>query len=97
MTYTHMKQFEVNGNGQSVPKIQWKQTDGRTDGRTEAIALTVASMRSAKMAFMYRYSFKSKRDLTKTYMYVAEQRVYNSPTVGPVQMPEDHDMRTGND
>ena len=32
MTYTHMQKFKVSG--QSVPKIEWKQTDGRTDGRT---------------------------------------------------------------
>jgi len=25
--------------GESVQKLEWKQTDGQTDGRTEAIAL----------------------------------------------------------
>ena len=30
MTYIHMQKFKVNG--QSVPKIEWKQTDRRTDG-----------------------------------------------------------------
>jgi len=29
-SYTHMQKFKVNS--QSVPKIEWKQTDGRTDG-----------------------------------------------------------------
>ena len=44
--------FKVNG--QSVPKIEWKQTNGRTDGQTdsqknglkEAIVLLAALMRS---------------------------------------------------
>ena len=44
MTYSHMREFMVNG--QSVPKIEWKQTDGPTDGRTEAIALLSSIMRS---------------------------------------------------
>jgi len=48
MTYsTHMQMFKVNG--QSAARIEWKQTDGRTDGRTEAIALPAALMRSVKI------------------------------------------------
>ena len=45
-----MQKFKVNG--QSVPKIEWKQTDGRT----EAIALAAALMRSVinkKIAFRF--------------------------------------------
>ena len=30
MSYTHMQKFKVRG--QSVPKIERKQTDGQTDG-----------------------------------------------------------------
>ena len=41
---THTQKFKVNG--QSVPKIDWKQTDRQTDKRTEAIALSAAEMRS---------------------------------------------------
>ena len=39
-----MQKFKVNG--QSFPKIEWKQTDGRTDGRTEATALPPLLLRS---------------------------------------------------
>ena len=39
-----MQKFKLNG--QSVPKMEWKQTDGQTDGRTEAIALPPTLMRS---------------------------------------------------
>jgi len=38
-----MQKFKVNG--QSVPKIEWKQTDRRTDRRTETIALPPTLMR----------------------------------------------------
>ena len=39
-------------NGQLVPKTQWKQKDGQTDGtdgRTEAIALPAALLWSVKI------------------------------------------------
>jgi len=38
VTHTHMK--KINAKGQSVRKIEWKQTDGQTDG---AIALPRAN------------------------------------------------------
>ena len=39
-----MQKFKVNG--QSVPQIEWKQTDGHwTDKQTEAIALPPTPMR----------------------------------------------------
>ena len=41
---THVQMFKVNG--QSVPKIDWKQTDAQTDGQTEAIAFPPSIMRS---------------------------------------------------
>ena len=42
-----MQKFKVNG--QLVLKLEWKQTDGRTDGRTETIALLATLMRSEIM------------------------------------------------
>ena len=39
-----MQKFKVKG--QSAPKTEWKQTDGRTDERTEAISLLPSLMRS---------------------------------------------------
>ena len=39
-----MHKFKVNGL--SVPKIQWKQMDGQTDGRSEVSALPPMLMRS---------------------------------------------------
>jgi len=42
---THKQKFKVNG--QSVPKIEWKQTDARTDGRTEAITLPRSLMNNS--------------------------------------------------
>ena len=47
---THMQKFKVND--QSVTKIEWKQTDGQTDRRTEAIALPAALMRSVTIAYI---------------------------------------------
>jgi len=35
LTHTHKLKFKV----QSVQKIEWKQMDGQTDGRTQPIAL----------------------------------------------------------
>ena len=46
--HTHVQKFKVNG--QSVPKLEWKQTAGRTDRRTEAIALPPTLMRSVNVA-----------------------------------------------
>jgi len=37
MVMTHTKKLKFKG--QSVQKIEWKQTDGQTDGRTLPIAL----------------------------------------------------------
>ena len=46
-----MQKFVVNG--QSVPKIEWKHTDGRTD----AIALSAALVRSIRMlSFLVKYT-----------------------------------------
>ena len=47
-----MQKFKANS--QLVPKIEWKQPDGRSDGRTdtrqtEAIALPPSLMRSVKI------------------------------------------------
>ena len=50
-----MQKFKVNG--QLVPKIEWKQADGRTDKRTdkwtEAIALPPSLMQSVKILGVY--------------------------------------------
>ena len=37
---THMQTFTING--QSVPKIQWKQTDGQTDGGDRITSRAIA-------------------------------------------------------
>ena len=39
----------IKAKGQSVRKIEWKQTDGQTDGRMEAIALPPVLTRLVKM------------------------------------------------
>ena len=44
---THAKGQGLKVEGRLVQNIQWKQTDGRTDGRTKAIALSHTLMRSA--------------------------------------------------
>ena len=44
---THMQKFKVNG--ESVPKIEWKQMDGRTDGRTQVSSLPHMLTRSVQM------------------------------------------------
>ena len=51
MTYsdTRMQNFKVNS--ESVRKIEWKQTDGRT----EVIALPPTLMRSVNMFFMFSF------------------------------------------
>jgi len=37
MTRTHTQQIKFKG--QSVPTIEWKQTDGQTDGRYRSLYL----------------------------------------------------------
>jgi len=48
-----------------------------------------------------RFTFHTRRAvqsaIANLLVYVAEQRVDKSPTIGPVQMQEDDDMRKGND
>jgi len=51
-----MQKFKVNG--QSVPKVEWKQTDGWTDGQTEAIALRAALMRSVIISRIFEIKLK---------------------------------------
>jgi len=46
----HMQKITVSG--ESVQKIEWKQTDGRTDGRTQPIAIPSLLTRSV---IVFRY------------------------------------------
>jgi len=52
MTYSHAKS---KVSGQSVPKIQWKQTDGQTDAQTEATALPPSLMRSVTNGVCHQF------------------------------------------
>ena len=61
MTYIRMQKFKVNG--QSVPKIEWKQTDGQTDGQTEASALPPTVMRSVTNMHVNKFSFSVNYEL----------------------------------
>ena len=54
-----MQKFKING--QLVPKIQWKQTDGQTDGRADAIALPAALMRSMNIRLTVTCSMMAGR------------------------------------
>jgi len=45
MTYSHAK---VKVNSQSVPKIEWKQTDRRTDGGDRITSLADAVGKNVK-------------------------------------------------
>jgi len=47
---------KVNAKGRSVQKWEWKETDGQTDRRTEAIALPPVLTRSVKSCSLQNHA-----------------------------------------
>ena len=89
-----MQKFKVNG--ESVPKIEWKETDGQTDGRTEASALPPTLMRSVKMPCADGIIVSAIISVDKTiyttccYLYMflfSDGRIY--PTCGSCEIDVD--------
>ena len=68
VAYPHAK---VQDQGQSVPKMKWKQTDVRTDGRTEVSALPPSLMRSVMIA-----SIVVKFELFELYYWLELYELY---------------------
>ena len=58
-----MQKFKING--QSVPKTEWKQTDGRT----EVTALPPTLMRSVMMQFDRPHSTSCQQSVSNNVMF----------------------------
>ena len=51
------QKFKVNG--ESVPKVEWKQTDGRIDGHTDGgVCITSLANAVGKYYLYYRHNMK---------------------------------------
>ena len=77
-----MQKFKVNGH--SVPKIELKQTDGRTDRLTEAIAMPPSLMRSTTTVLniltVQRYR-PNESTCRKHYCAIVVERSFSQHTV----------------
>ena len=82
-----MQKFKVSG--QLVPKTEWKQTNGRTDGWTEVIALPTALMQSIKIHYLKTLAglMKDQGMSNLSDLQVYRQTEYNSLTnpIVPIQ------------
>ena len=65
LTFNTLRVQKFKVNGQSLPKIEWKWTDGRTDGQTNGddCIIPLSLMRSVKFIRQYQCSCWSRNDL----------------------------------
>ena len=75
-SYDHDHTLKFKVNGQSVPKIEWKQTDGRTDVRSDCItsyANAVGNNVSISKMFIQLTSINVDRINLQHIIYITEK------------------------